>query len=68
MSDACQEFGTVTRIIRPNRAIVTVRRAEACQSCSVKGACSALGGQTTDMVLEAENEVQAQPVSEVWLS
>ncbi len=68
MSDSCRELGLVTGITGENRALVTVHRAEACHSCSVKGACSALGGQTKDLVLEAENDARAQPGDRVTLS
>jgi sigma-E factor negative regulatory protein RseC len=50
------------------RALVTIRRAEACHSCAAAGACQALGGQTKDVVLVVENHLGAKVGDQVTLS
>jgi sigma-E factor negative regulatory protein RseC len=68
MSYSCQETAFVTGLSPNGRAIVKVRRAEACQTCSSKGACTALGGKTQDMVLVVDNTIGAKPGDSVILT
>ena len=50
----CIEEGIVTRTMG-TMAEVTATRAEACQACSSKGTCEALGGNTSKTVVRANN-------------
>lgn len=50
----CIEEGIVTRTMG-TMAEVTATRAEACQACSSKGTCEALGGSTSKTVVRATN-------------
>jgi sigma-E factor negative regulatory protein RseC len=50
----CIEEGIVTRTMG-TMAEVTATRAEACQACSSKGTCEALGGSTSKTVVKATN-------------
>ena len=68
MSQSCQETAIVTGISQDGRAVVKVRRAEACQACSAKSACTALGGKTQDMVLVVDNTLGAKPGDSVVLT
>ncbi|MBN2529234.1 MAG: SoxR reducing system RseC family protein [Deltaproteobacteria bacterium] len=68
MSSECHETATVTRMLPENRVEVVVKRSEACGSCSAKGACQALGGQTKDLVLTLENSSAAKPGDMVRIS
>ena len=68
MSYSCQEIAVVTGLSPDGRAIVKVRRAEACQACSAKSACMALGGKTQDVVLVVDNTVGASPGDSVVLA
>jgi sigma-E factor negative regulatory protein RseC len=68
MSYSCQEIAVVTGLSPDGRAIVKVRRAEACQACSSKSACMALGGKTQDMVLAVDNTIGARPGDSVVLT
>ncbi len=68
MSYSCQEIAVVTGLSPDGRAIVKVRRAEACQACSAKSACMALGGKTQDVVLVVDNTVGASPGDSVVLT
>jgi sigma-E factor negative regulatory protein RseC len=68
MSYSCQETAFVTGLSPDGRAVVKVRRAEACQACSAKGACTALGGKTQDMVLVVDNTIGAKPGDSVILT
>ncbi len=68
MSYSCQEIAVVTGLSPDGRAIVKVRRAEACQTCSAKSACMALGGKTQDVVLVVDNTVGATPGDSVVLT
>ncbi len=49
----------VSGVLPGNRIQVTVQRSEACHSCSAKGACQTLGGQTGDLLLALDNSVNA---------
>jgi len=55
----CIEEGVVTRLLGPD-AEVTATRAEACHSCTSKGTCEALGGQTSATVVRASNPIGAR--------
>ncbi len=68
MSTSCQEIATVTGLAQDGRAIVQVRRAEACSSCSARGACQTLGGKTQDITLTLKNSLGARPGDQVVLS
>ena len=68
MSVSCQEIAFVDKLGHDGRAIVTVRRAEACHSCAAQGACNALGGKTQDMTLAVDNDIGARPGDQVVLS
>ncbi len=68
MSHACQEIATVIGLESSGRAVVKIRRAEACHSCAAKGACHTLGGKTQDISLVVENTLEAKPGDEVVLS
>ena len=68
MSHSCQENAVVTGISQDGRAVVKVRRAEACQACSAKSACTALGGKTQDVVLVVDNTIGAKPGDSVVLT
>ena len=68
MSVSCQETAAVTGIHPDGRAIVVIQRAEACHSCSAKGACQTLGGKTQDMTLVLENTLDVKPGDQVILS
>ena len=68
MGVSCQETGSVTGLGPENRVFVTVKRSEACRSCSAHGACTALGGQTKDLVLTVENTIGAEPGDQVSIS
>ena len=62
------EVGVVTEL-RPNgKALVKIRRAEACHSCASVGACNALGGKIEDVFLEVDNHLNASPGDQVALS
>ncbi len=50
----CIEEGIVTRTMG-TMAEVTATRVEACQACSSKSACEALGGNTSKTVVRANN-------------
>ncbi|MDJ0765604.1 MAG: SoxR reducing system RseC family protein [Myxococcota bacterium] len=64
----CTEIALVTGIAPDGRAIVKIRRAEACHACAAKGACEALGGKTRDLELAVENTVNAKPGDAVVIS
>jgi sigma-E factor negative regulatory protein RseC len=68
MSISCSEIAVVTQVNPGGDVVVKVRRAEACHSCSSKGACSALGGKMEDLVLVVENNVGARLGDQVMLS
>ncbi len=68
MSTSCNEIGTVKKLMPDGRAVVVIRRAEACHSCVAKGACQTLGGQTKDMTLVLANDLGAKPGDEVTLT
>ena len=59
MATECHEEGLVTGSAPDGRALVTVARGEACHSCEARGACQALGGPTSDLVVAVENPVGA---------
>ncbi len=68
MSHSCEEKAVVTGLAPDGRAIVEVRRAEACHSCVNKGACTTLGGQTKDLTLLVENKIGARAGDQVILT
>jgi sigma-E factor negative regulatory protein RseC len=68
MSMLCHEEGTVSGVLPGNRVQVTVQRSEACHSCSAKGACQTLGGQTGDLALTLDNTVNAEPGDQVRIT
>jgi sigma-E factor negative regulatory protein RseC len=68
MSATCHEEGMVSALIPGDRARVTIERSEACHSCSAKGACQALGGQTKDLELVVDNAIGARPGDRVQLT
>jgi sigma-E factor negative regulatory protein RseC len=68
MSMSCHEEGMVSGVLPGNRIQVTVRRSEACHSCSAKGACQTLGGQTEDLLLALDNTVNAEPGDQVRIT
>ena len=68
MGQSCQEIATVLETIPPGRALVRIRRAEACHSCAARGACQTLGGQTQDIELTVDNSLGAVPGDQVVLS
>ncbi|MBN2340959.1 MAG: SoxR reducing system RseC family protein [Deltaproteobacteria bacterium] len=59
MTSVCHETATVTQVLPQNKVQVVVQRNEACGSCSAKGACQSLGGQTKDFFLVLENRLGA---------
>ncbi len=58
----------VSGVLPGNRVQVTVQRSEACHSCSAKGACQTLGGQTGDLALTLDNTVNAEPGDQVRIT
>ncbi|SFM42489.1 SoxR reducing system RseC family protein [Thermodesulforhabdus norvegica] len=50
------------------RAVIRVKRTEACAGCVARGMCHALGTQTEDMEVEAINEAGASPGDVVMVS
>ncbi|MCP4600606.1 MAG: SoxR reducing system RseC family protein [Proteobacteria bacterium] len=68
MSVSCQETGQVIGLAQDGRAVIKIRRAEACHSCSAKSACHALGGETQDMKITVVNTLGARPGDQVVLS
>ena len=68
MSVLCHEEGMVSGVLPGNRVKVTVQRSEACHSCSAKGACQTLGGQTADLALILDNTVNAEPGDQVRIT
>jgi sigma-E factor negative regulatory protein RseC len=68
MSMLCHEEGMVSGVLPGNRVKVTVQRSEACHSCSAKGACQTLGGQTGDLLLTLDNTVNAEPGDQVRIT
>ena len=67
MTHSCAEKGIVTSETSDGRIEVRVSRSEACGSCEAKGACSALGGSTADIILLVENSLDAEIGDEVLL-
>ncbi len=57
----CIEQGVVTRLIDGRWAVVSATRSEACATCSSKGTCSALGGESSSTQVRARNDVGARP-------
>ena len=68
MSMLCHEEGMVSDVLPGNRVQVTVQRSEACNSCSAKGACRTLGGQTGNLLLALDNTVNAEPGDQVRIT
>jgi sigma-E factor negative regulatory protein RseC len=68
MTTTCHEEATVTGEVPGGRVQVTVERGEACHSCAAKGACKALGGQTKDIVLVVDNDLDAGPGDRVRIT
>ena len=68
MSVSCRETGLVDRLLPDGRAVVGIRRAEACHSCQSKNACQVLGGQMQDFFLTVPNPIGAKPGDEVRLA
>ena len=68
MATTCHEEATVTGNAPGGRIQVTVERGEACHACQAKGACQALGGQTRDIVLTVDNELDAAPGDRVRIT
>ena len=68
MGTTCHEEATVTGDAPGGRIQVTVERGEACHACQAKGACQALGGQTKDIVLLVDNELNAGPGDRVRIT
>jgi sigma-E factor negative regulatory protein RseC len=60
VSSVCQETGLVTGFDKGGRALVRIRRVEACHTCAAKGACQALGGRTEEMTIPVENTLGVQ--------
>lgn len=67
MTTKCRETARVTGIDSRGRALVQVRRAEACHACTARGACQSLGGKTQDINLVVENTLGAEPGDDVEL-
>lgn len=68
MTETCHETAIVTAIAKPGYVRVKIERAEACHGCAARGACTTLGGQKSDLFLEVENTVQAEPGDSVRIS
>lgn len=68
MATTCHEEATVTGTAPGGRVQVTVARGEACHACAAKGACQALGGQTKDIVLLVDNDLDAGPGDRVRIT
>jgi len=67
-SSSCQQEGVVSRIDAGGRAFVAVQRAEACQTCSSRPACVALGARTSEIQVEVSNDIGAGPGDRVGLA
>lgn len=68
MATTCHEEATVTGDAPGGRIQVTVERGEACHACQARGACQALGGQTRDIVLLVDNDLDANPGDRVRIT
>jgi sigma-E factor negative regulatory protein RseC len=68
MATTCHEEATVTGTAPGGQLQVTVERGEACHACQARGACQALGGQTKDIVLLVDNELDAGPGDRVRIT
>jgi len=68
MATTCHEEATVTGDAPGGRIQVTVERGEACHACQARGACQTLGGQTKDIVLLVDNELNATPGDRVRIT
>jgi sigma-E factor negative regulatory protein RseC len=68
MATTCHEEATVTGTAPGGRLQVTVARGEACHACAAKGACQALGGQTKDIVLIVDSDLDAGPGDRVRIT
>lgn len=62
-----RETAVVQRVVE-DKAIVKVKRSEACSGCTAKGMCHALGSQTSEMEVEVLNERRARPGDVVEIS
>jgi len=51
-----RERAVVQELTAPDRALVQVKRTEACAGCAARGMCHALGGQSKDVVVEVLND------------
>ena len=60
MSNTCKENGLVTGFDRIGRALVKIRRVEACLTCAAKAACQAFGGKTKELVIPVDNTLDVK--------
>jgi sigma-E factor negative regulatory protein RseC len=68
MSVECHEQGTVSRVLKSKKAVVTVGRGDACGACAAKGACQTLGGPSKILEVEVDNQLGANPGDVVQLT